>query len=239
MTSESRHRPPPRRDDGQRGVWRGFADAEPGTGAERRVFIAVPDPEAVRLFVAELVDRVRASEAASRADDGPDGRPPGGRSPRGARWVDLGDLHLTLRFLGPTPELRLPGLRGAVDSAAAGQWPFRVAIGGGGAFPSVERPRAIWLGVADPDGGLTRLADSVGRALVEAGWPADERLFTPHLTLARTDGVRSGPRVARRLVAAADGLEAWFEVDRLVLYESHTGGGPARYQPLHEAALSA
>ena len=223
---------------------RRFGDAEAGTGSERRVFIAVPVPEAVRLFVAELVDRVRAPEAASPVGGGPAGRPPDGRapegrSPRGARWVDLGGLHLTLRFLGPTPEERLPGLRGAVDSAGTGQRPFRVAIGGGGAFPSVERPRAIWLGVADPDGGLTRLADSVGRALVEAGWPADERLFTPHLTLARTDGVRSAPRVARRLISAAEGLEAWFEVDRLVLYESHTGGGPARYQPLHEAALSA
>jgi 2'-5' RNA ligase len=85
---------------------------------------------------------------------------------------------------------------------------------------------------------MAALAASVNRALVAAGWQPDDRLFTPHLTLARTDGLRSGPLLARRLAAEAEGLEAWFEVDRVVLYESHTGRGPARYEPLHEAPLA-
>jgi 2'-5' RNA ligase len=152
--------------------------------------------------------------------------------------VSLEALHLTLRFLGATPEDRLPSLRAAVDVAATAQRAFRVAIGGGGAFPSVARPRAIWLGVADADHGLAGLAAALDRALVEAGWDPSERPFTPHLTLARTDGVRSGPRTARRLAVEANGLEAWFEVDRVVLYESHTGRGPAQYEPLHEALLA-
>jgi 2'-5' RNA ligase len=125
-----------------------------------------------------------------------------------------------------------------VDAVAAGQPPFRVAIGGGGAFPSLDRPRAIWLGVADADGGLARLAVAVGEALVAAGWAADDRPYTPHLTLARVDGVRSGSRVARRLATLAEGLEAWFEADRLVLYETQPRRGPAHYEPVHEAVLA-
>ena len=161
----------------------------------------------------------------------------GGRLPNRVRWVSLDDLHLTIRFLGPTGEERLEALRGAVTAAGAAAEPFEAGIGGAGAFPSVERPRALWLGVLDPAGGMPRLSAAVGAALAAAGWPIDDRPYTPHLTLARCDGVRSGPRVARRLVAAAQDLEAWFPVDRLVLYESHTGRGPARYEPLHEAPL--
>jgi 2'-5' RNA ligase len=201
--------------------------------AVRRLFIAVPVPDAVRLFVKDLVDRVRTGPV-----DAPENPRRTGRAAAEPRWVNLDGLHLTVRFLGATPEGRVDAVRGAVDTAAAGLAAFRVAIGGGGAFPSVERPRAIWLGVADPDGGMAHLAAAVARALTEAGWAAEDRPFTPHLTLARADGVRSGPRVARRLAAAADGLEAWFEVDRLVLYESHPGRGPASYERLHEAPLA-
>jgi 2'-5' RNA ligase len=214
----------PRMDRGRR-----FQDDMPG----RRLFIAVPVPEAVRLFVSDLVERVRELEGDTPEPAAGDGR---GRR-RGGRWVSLDSLHLTLRFLGATPDDQLLRLREVVDAAARRQAPFRVAIGGGGAFPSVERPRAIWLGVADADQGMKALAASVNHALMAAGFEGDDRPFTPHLTLARTDGVRSGPRLARRLVAEAMDLEAWFEVDRVILYESHTGRGPARYESLHEAPL--
>jgi 2'-5' RNA ligase len=209
---------------------RRYQDDIPG----RRLFIAVPVPEAVRLFVADLVQRVRELEGELPEPPATEAH---GRH-RGGRWVSLDSLHLTLRFLGATPEDHLERLRGVVDAAAGTQRRFRVAIGGGGAFPSINRPRAIWLGVADADQGMTALAASVNRALVAAGFEGDDRPFTPHLTLARTDGVRSGPRLARRLAAEAQGLEAWFEIDRVVLYESHTGHGPARYESLHDAPLA-
>ena len=87
------------------------------------------------------------------------------------------------------------------------------------------------------DLGLQALAAATSDVLAEAGWARDDRPFNPHLTLARTDGVRGAARVGRRLVQAAHGVEEWFEVDRLVLFESRTGDGPARYVPLHEAPL--
>ena len=74
-------------------------------------------------------------------------------------------------------------------------------------------------------------------ALVRMGWPADDRPFRAHLTIARSDGSRAGPRLARRLMAAADGFSAVWEAGSLVLFESLTGGGPARYLPIVTAPL--
>jgi 2'-5' RNA ligase len=72
---------------------------------------------------------------------------------------------------------------------------------------------------------------------VPAGWPLDDRAFHPHLTLARADGRLEGPRVARLLAERAASLEIRFRIETIVLFESVTGGGPARYVPRHERRL--
>jgi len=200
---------------------------------EARLFVAVPLPEAARDTIAGAVDRVRRRlEAADRAAFEAGGEP-GGR----VRWVRLDGLHVTLRFLGGAAEERLEELRDVVDVAAAAATPFEVALDGAGAFPVPGRPRTLWLGIVEGGEGLAGLAAGVEDALVAFGWPREERPFRPHLTVARTDGVHAGPLAARELAAAARGLAVRFTADRLVLYRSHLGGGPARYEPLHEAAI--
>ena len=141
-------------------------------------------------------------------------------------------LHLTLRFLGPTPEASVPTVAEAVRRAAATQDPFEVRIDGGGSFPNPRRPRTLWLAVTHGTAELGSLARAVDRELVAAGWPSDDRPFRAHLTVARSDGVPAGADVARRLTAAAEGVGVSSAADRLVLFESITGGGPARYEPL-------
>jgi 2'-5' RNA ligase len=195
-----------------------------GSTAEPRLFVAVPLEESLRARVAEIVEDIRATE------------PP----KRGVRWVRLDGLHVTLRFLGPTLEDRVETLAGAVRRAAAGGGPFRVTIGGAGAFPPTGRPRTIWLGIRDGAAELEALNQRLDDALVDAGWTHEERPFRAHLTLARADGVRAGPATAAALREAAANLALESTVDRLVLYESITGDGRARYviraeEPLGEA----
>lgn len=191
----------------------------------RRVFIAAPLPDEAVTAVAELVERVRAA-----------GVPGGGRD---VRWVRLDGLHLTLRFLGPTLDDRVEAARAAVRVTAAAAEPFDLAIGGAGTFPPAGRPRALWLGVRDGAGALAGLAAQVDRALVDAGWPPETRPFRAHLTLARADGVAAGSSIGARLEEAASALRVAFRVDRIGLFESLTGGGPARYAPLELVDLGA
>lgn len=193
---------------------------QPAAPDELRLFIALPLGPDVVAAVERLVEGLPAPA---------DGRP--------VRWVRTDGLHLTLRFLGATPEERVPVLRSVVDDLAASASPFAVTISGGGAFPSVHRPRAIWLGVTEGQDDLAELAAQLGRRLTAAGWPPDERPFRAHLTLARADGIRSGAATASALIAAASAFGVSFVVDRAVLFRSHTGGGPARYEALHEAVL--
>ena len=192
---------------------------EPGT---MRLFFAVPVPPAAREHVGELMRRVQASVGDGTAR---------------IRWVSVDGLHLTLRFLGPTPDDRRGPLEAGADALASADAPFEVTLAGGGAFPSLAQPRSLWVGIGAGADRLARLADGLTAAAGECGLVLDTRPFAPHLTIARTDGVRLGPAAAHALADAATGLDVRFTVDRVVLFRSLLGGGPARYEPLHEAVL--
>jgi 2'-5' RNA ligase len=188
---------------------------------EPRLFVAVPLDDSARTAVAMVVDRVRSGE------------PPG----RGVRWVRLDGLHVTLRFLGPTPDVRLPDVAAAVRGTASGVEPFAFRISGAGSFPPTGRPRTIWLDIDDGADRLGALAVRLDDALAEHGWERERRPFQAHLTLARADGVRAGPATVAALAEAARDLAIRSTADRLVLFESLTGSGRARYLAREEASL--
>jgi 2'-5' RNA ligase len=186
-----------------------------------RLFVAVPLSREATTEVADVVERIRARE--------PEGR--------GVRWVRLDGLHLTLRFLGPTPEEQVPVLAEAVGDVARDGEPFTITIRGAGSFPPSGRPRTIWLDIRDGAEQLERLAASLDDRLADASWERERRPFRAHLTLARADGVRSGPATVAALTAAAADLAIESPIDRLILFESITGSGRARYVERASAVL--
>ena len=204
--------PPPRRP-------RYPGEGEPG----RRIFVAAPLPADAVEAIAALVGRVRSR-----------GVPGGGRD---VRWVRLDGLHLTLRFLGPTLDPRIEPARDAVRSGGTGASAFDLVLGTAGAFPEGGRPRTLWVDVVEGASELGELASRLDGALVEAGWPPETRPFKAHLTLARSDGVPAGRAIAQSLMDEAAELRIPARIDRIGLYESLTGGGPARYEPLEMVAL--
>jgi len=99
----------------------------------------------------------------------------------GARWVDPGNFHLTLRFIGEITE----GVAGDVDEALASikVSRFTLQLTGAGVFGG-RRPHALWVGVErSPE--LVRLRDKIEQALIRAGLEPEQRKFAPHVTLAR------------------------------------------------------
>lgn len=189
----------------------------------RRLFVAIPLPLETIAAITDLVERVRAP-----------GVPGGGRD---VRWVRLDGLHVTLRFLGPTPDERVEPTITAVRALAPRVAPFDIVLDGAGAFPEHGRPRALWVGITDGATSLEAAAAAADEELVGVGWPPETRPFRAHLTLARSDGVAAGREVAERLIEAATDLRLRVPVDRIGLFESLTGGGPARYEPVELLTL--
>ena len=188
---------------------------------EPRLFVAVPLDDKSRAAVATLVQTIRAGEPVGR----------------GVRWVRLDGLHLTLRFLGPTPEARVEDLAAAIARTAAASAPFGITVAGADAFPPTGRPRTLWLDLDAGAADLAALAARLDDELASAGWERERRPFRAHLTLARADGVRAGPATVAALKTAAATIAIESPIDRIVLFESITGDGRARYISRSEAAL--
>jgi RNA 2',3'-cyclic 3'-phosphodiesterase len=147
------------------------------------------------------------------------------------RWIDPQEWHLTLAFMGPTAEAEIPRLIAALGDVAANHAPFAIPTGGLGAFPSRREVRILWYGLADRSRRLAELAIAVRIAVdCETASP-----FRAHLTLARARGDRGVtlPPATWKAPMPAGSLA----VEELVLYRSHLGSGPARYEVLATVPL--
>ena len=110
----------------------------------------------------------------------------GRRVPAGAvRWVRPEAMHLTLVFLGDTPQEKLNAVQAAMQAAAAHCAPLTFTAEGIGCFPNARRPRVIWVGVKEPAGQLAPLKRALDRELEPLGFKPEHRAFSPHLTLGR------------------------------------------------------
>ena len=68
------------------------------------------------------------------------------------RWVEPDAFHVTMKFLGEVRQDRIPDVHEALGRVAASTPPFSIRLGGFGAFPTIRKPRVIWLGVgASPE----------------------------------------------------------------------------------------
>jgi 2'-5' RNA ligase len=98
----------------------------------------------------------------------------------GAKWVDPGNFHLTLRFLGEIGEDSAADIDDALSRLRARRFTLQVA--GTGVFG--DKPRNLWAGVErSPE--LVALRDKIEQWLIRVGLPPEPRKFTPHVTLAR------------------------------------------------------
>jgi len=175
-----------------------------------RLFVAIELPEAVRRRMAMMECGVRE-----------------------ARWVDIENLHLTLRFIGETPEDRAEEIAGALDSVRGDA--FELALTGVGHFESRKLVRVLWAGV-EPHPALMALQERIETALMRAGCAPEGRRFTPHVTLARLKFVKPA-QVQRWLEANAPFRAGPVPVSHFTLFQSQLGHGGAHYRVLGEYGL--
>ena len=98
----------------------------------------------------------------------------------GAKWVDPGNLHLTLRFIGEIGEDVAADVDESLSRLRARR--FTLQIAGTGVFG--DKPRSLWAGIErNPE--LVGLRDKIEQALIRVGLPPEPRKFAPHVTLAR------------------------------------------------------
>lgn len=153
----------------------------------------------------------------------------------GARWIDVENYHITLRFIGDVDGRTADEIVDRLDRIDRPE--FSLTLNSIGSFGS-KKPHSIWAGVsAAPE--LYALQGEIERICQRIGLPPDPRKFTPHVTLARLKASRVED-VVHYLGGRGDFHTMPFRIGRFVLLSSResVGGGPYLTEevfPLREA----
>ena len=200
--------------------------------AARRLFLAVPVPTAVIDRVRMLIGQLSAEPALP------------------VRWADAGQSHLTVQFIGEVEPERAELIRLALGPVIAVHSVFNLHTGDLGVFPSLRRPRVLWLGVHGPAHRLVSIHDDLAATLDELDIDYDRGAFHPHITLGRlrpASGVAIGAVAAEirarfdrltPLAARADEEPVQIPVDEVLLMRSLLDQRGARHEVVERYPLA-
>ncbi len=100
------------------------------------------------------------------------------------RWVKPHQAHLTLKFLGNITPEQLTSIQQKLNTISVASSCFCLQTQNLGAFPSLERPQVIWLGLKENQI-LLKLANDIEQAICDLKFPRENRDFQSHITLGR------------------------------------------------------
>jgi len=189
-----------------------------------RVFVALLLGEQVRKNVTAQITRLRTLSKA-------------------VTWVTPGNLHVTLSFLGDQTDEQVRDILAALEEAAEGVSGFTMGLRGLGAFPGLEHPRTIWVGVPDSGGEVRYLQSRVAEALERRGIFFESRAWKPHVTIGRIPPQRRWRRdgmseVRSGLIRGGATVFGNSQVSSIELMRSDLAASGARYTSIASVPLS-
>jgi len=141
----------------------------------------------------------------------------------GAHWIDQGNFHITLRFIGDVEVSVARELSYSLEQVKTG--PFSLRLENLDVFGGTK-PHSLYAGVSRSDY-LYDMQGEQERICQQLGLHAAGRKFKPHVTIARLRGAGI-PDIAKYLSGHGDFKSQQFDVARFVLLSSRNsvGGGP-------------
>jgi 2'-5' RNA ligase len=156
------------------------------------------------------------------------------------RWVPVENIHLTIKFLGDVSVSNLEMLQKMLRSEASQHDPFEFSVGNLGAFPSISRPRVIWVGVEAPPE-LHTLQRGIETETARLGYAREKRTYSPHLTLGRVSrnaDAKDIKCIREVLKNCTIGYLGAARVSEVHLYQSELLPGGAVYKQIFSAPFA-
>ena len=153
-------------------------------------------------------------------------------------WVAPGNLHWTLQFLGDVQDEQIYEICRDVNKVATNYECFSLTSESLGAFPSLEKPRTIWLGASDGSDTLCQFQADIEDRMSDLGFRPEGRRFVPHLTLGRLGrNGYAGPELKAQLSNLQSVPSSIMSVDEVIVFGSELSREGPTYHVLGRAAL--
>ena len=151
------------------------------------------------------------------------------------KYVDLMNLHFTLKFFGEIDTEGLQLLESKIEKVVSEFEPFDVKIKGCGAFPNSNHIKVIWVGIEN-DEILRKLHDELDKEFTKLGFDKDKK-FSTHLTIGRMKSAKNKDKVKSTIEEFGDVDIGEMKVSKITLKKSTlTPSGPI-YEDLKEFEL--
>ena len=176
-----------------------------------RTFIAIELPAEIKEYLNFIQNKLKACQT-------------------DMKWVKPENIHLTLKFLGEINAEQFDKTVSILKKAADNNPSFKINMASIAAFPGINTPRIIWLGINQGEPQIKTLVANLEEKLVGIGIPAEERTFSVHITIARTCSCRNQQSLGAGIAGLNDKLKIEkheFTADKLTLFKSTlTSQGP-------------
>lgn len=184
-----------------------------------RAFLALDPPEDILQAISRLQEKLK--------------REIGGR----ISWTKPQGQHLTLKFFGDISTEDVNNVCSAVQNRIVSGQSLNLKIEKLGVFPDAHRPRVLWCGVTGDMERLITLQKKLDGDFADIGFPAEDRPFQAHLTLARIKDSRDMTGMSEALKKYDDFAAGEFNCTELILFQSRLTPQGAIYTKLAEFVL--
>ena len=154
-----------------------------------------------------------------------------------AKWVEFENLHLTLKFLGEVKENQFPKIKEVISNLSFLIKPFNLSISEVGAFPSIKKPRVLWIGV-EPQESPVKMIEYLEEQFSKLGFPQEKRTSHPHVTLARLRTPKNAFKLRGEIEKVKIDNKIWLVDSVFLLRSTLTPQGPI-YEDIFRMNLTA
>ncbi|MFH0763824.1 MAG: RNA 2',3'-cyclic phosphodiesterase [Candidatus Omnitrophota bacterium] len=154
------------------------------------------------------------------------------------KWVEKDNIHLTLKFLGEIDEKKCEKVKAVLDEIAKSVKPFEISIKDIGAFPKMEFPRVIWVGLDKGAKESTELAAKVDESLSKLGFDRGTRPFAAHLTVGRVRSPKNKEALKEKIMGCGERVTGNEEISSVILFQSTLTPAGSIYTKLYEAKFA-
>lgn len=128
------------------------------------------------------------------------------------KWVAPENIHLSLKFIGYIEKETLINLNKIINDAVSCIGPFSISIGNIGAFPSIEKPRVVFVCVQERGNNLLKIYEKLDKGVEPLGIKRESKKYVGHITLGR---VKSQKNISKLKNILNSGTECYFGLEKV------------------------
>lgn len=154
------------------------------------------------------------------------------------KWVKPKNIHLTLKFMGNVHLNQIAAIAKAIKECLRNTHKFTIELSHLGAFPQIENPRVVWVGLKNGQKESMAIATSLETHLEKLGIKKEIREFDPHITIGRLRSSRKKGALVKAIKSYSFKSTMIQPVTHVTLFKSTlTSQGPI-YEILEKVSVN-